>query len=336
MALPVLLQKLFRNGGYGPLLKDEIVDRHISIQDWSSTYDYPVNTLVRGSDGVLYWSVAQSGPGVAAGVQDPTADNGTYWGAMPAPTLGVGDIANKIATTAWVDNYLNSVSIPPDIYIDCDNGDDNNDGRTSQTPIKTPTKLYSILRNNISYNSNFVTVHVGAGDYASQYSDQFVFTGMKLPIKMVFASGSIINRVDVGSGSSVTLTGNATIRNRIAAYAGGSIVLGDGFNESFTATFTTTGLPALIRADSGGSISQSWEASVSIICSNCSVTSGTLTATTLGSISKNGSPHGSFTFSGTVTGNKYNIGSNSVIVFGSSAAIPGTAAGVAVTGAQFV
>lgn len=95
MALPTLHRKLFRNDGYGPLLKDEVIDRHISVQDWSSAYDYPVSTLVRGSDGALYWSVAQSGPGVAAGAQDPTLDSAhAFWGPIDVSVSGTAtDVA---------------------------------------------------------------------------------------------------------------------------------------------------------------------------------------------------------------------------------------------------
>lgn len=91
MALPVLLQKLFKSSGYGPELNDDIVSRHISVQDWSNAYDYPVSTLVRGSNGLLYWSVTQSGPNVG-GAQDPTTDDGTYWQAMP---LDDADVVHK-------------------------------------------------------------------------------------------------------------------------------------------------------------------------------------------------------------------------------------------------
>jgi len=49
---------------------------------WDATVDYAASRVVLGSDGKLYWSVAQSGPNVG-GAQDPTADNGTYWQAMP-------------------------------------------------------------------------------------------------------------------------------------------------------------------------------------------------------------------------------------------------------------
>lgn len=59
---------------------------------WNDQQDY-TTALVWGSDDKLYVSNAPSGPGVAAGAQDPTLDTtGTYWiytnigkGAVPTP-----------------------------------------------------------------------------------------------------------------------------------------------------------------------------------------------------------------------------------------------------------
>ena len=53
------------------------------VWEWSALADYDVRRLVLGSDGALYWSVAQSGPGTAAGAQNPAANAAagdyTYW-----------------------------------------------------------------------------------------------------------------------------------------------------------------------------------------------------------------------------------------------------------------
>ena len=53
------------------------------VWTWDATVDYAASRLVLGSNGKLYWSVAQSGPNVG-GAQDPTADDGTYWTAIPS------------------------------------------------------------------------------------------------------------------------------------------------------------------------------------------------------------------------------------------------------------
>ena len=80
MALPNILRRLFKGGGYGPELNDGIVSKTISNQDWSNSYDYPVGVVVRGSDGALYYSVEQSGPGTSAGAKDPAqGGNPDFW-----------------------------------------------------------------------------------------------------------------------------------------------------------------------------------------------------------------------------------------------------------------
>ena len=80
MALPALLRKLFKSSGYGSELNDGIISKIISNQDWSNSYDYPVGVVVRGSGGVLYYSVAQSGPGTSAGAKNPAqGGNSGFW-----------------------------------------------------------------------------------------------------------------------------------------------------------------------------------------------------------------------------------------------------------------
>ena len=60
------------------------------VWEWSALADYDTQRMVRGSDGLLYWSVAQSGPGIAAGAQDPTLDTAhAYWTAIPTDDAGV-------------------------------------------------------------------------------------------------------------------------------------------------------------------------------------------------------------------------------------------------------
>lgn len=77
---------------------------------WDATVDYAANRLVLGSDGLLYWSVAQSGPNVG-GAQDPTTDDGTYWGTPSMPTMPAGDDSQAVATTGFVGAAIN-IAIP--------------------------------------------------------------------------------------------------------------------------------------------------------------------------------------------------------------------------------
>ena len=55
---------------------------------WSSSVDYPAYSLVRGSDGSLYYSQAPSGPGTSAGAKDPAGGNASYWSEVtPEPAV---------------------------------------------------------------------------------------------------------------------------------------------------------------------------------------------------------------------------------------------------------
>jgi hypothetical protein len=103
------------------------------VWEWSALADYDTHRILRGSDGVLYCSVAQSGPGIVAGAQDPTADDGTYWGALPVCMPPLTDSSAKAATTSWVRKVIS----PATIYVDASTGSDSNDGLTSGTPVKT-------------------------------------------------------------------------------------------------------------------------------------------------------------------------------------------------------
>ena len=103
MALPALLRKLFKSSGYGSELNDGIISKTISNQDWSNSYDYPVGVVARGSDDVLYYSVAQSGPGTSAGAKDPApGGNSGLW-----KSIGSGD-SIPTGTVLW----LSTTSVP--------------------------------------------------------------------------------------------------------------------------------------------------------------------------------------------------------------------------------
>jgi hypothetical protein len=76
------------NGVLNQLSQDFAFRQDGGMWAWSASADYDTQRMVRGSDGLLYWSVAQSGPNVG-GAQDPTTDNGTYWQAMPMDDANV-------------------------------------------------------------------------------------------------------------------------------------------------------------------------------------------------------------------------------------------------------
>lgn len=76
------------NGILNAITQSERFTQEGGVWAWDATVDYAANRAVLGSDGKLYWSVAQSGPNVGE-AQDPTADNGTYWQAMPTDDANI-------------------------------------------------------------------------------------------------------------------------------------------------------------------------------------------------------------------------------------------------------
>lgn len=91
------------NGVLSQLSQDYAFRQDGGIWAWSALADYDTQRMVRGADGKLYWSVAQSGPNTGAGAVDPTTDNGTCWGALPAATSGTAAMADALATPRKID-----------------------------------------------------------------------------------------------------------------------------------------------------------------------------------------------------------------------------------------
>lgn len=139
---------------------------------WDATVDYGTNRLVLGSDGLLYWSVAQSGPNVG-GAQNPTTDTGVYWSTMPMRTPSLSDKSSKGATTEWVKN----LAVAP-VYLDAA-GNDTNDGMSAATAVKTFAKALEI---STQKSLDVSIIHVASGSYAEDISISrqdcvFLFSG---------------------------------------------------------------------------------------------------------------------------------------------------------------
>lgn len=209
MGLPVLLQKLFKSSGYGPELNDEIVSRYISVQDWSSSYDYAPATLARGSDGLLYWSIAASGPGVSAGAQDPVADAAhAYWSSVPFATPSLGDVSNAVATTAWV----RELGVAP-VYLD-PAGSDSNDGLSASSPVQTFTRAIAISGRIAHSGGSDGFIIAAAGSYTGNVAVDW----MRLHVRCsgaitINGSISLNNQANLifETSSAVTLNGNAVL-----------------------------------------------------------------------------------------------------------------------------
>lgn len=81
------------NGALNQISQDFAFRQDGGIWAWSAQADYDTQRIVRGADGRLYWSVQQSGPGIASGAVDPTADDGTHWTAIPTNSADVVHIS---------------------------------------------------------------------------------------------------------------------------------------------------------------------------------------------------------------------------------------------------
>jgi len=144
------------NGVLNQISQDYSFRQDGGVWEWSALADYDLQRIVRGSDGVLYCSAAQSGPGLVAGAQDPTADDGTYWGPVPVATPAVSASANEAVTAAWV----KSIAAAP-VYMD-PAGSDSNDGMSAAAPVQTFARAIQIASAMSQQGMRFI---VAAGTY---------------------------------------------------------------------------------------------------------------------------------------------------------------------------
>lgn len=127
------------------------------VWTWDATVDYAANRVVLGSDGLLYWSVAQSGPNVG-GAQDPTTDDGTYWQAMRTRTMPALDSSAAVATTEWVRTAAGNGAL----YVDSTNGNDANDGLSQAHAVKTIAQALTLWKN----KTGTACINIASGTYA--------------------------------------------------------------------------------------------------------------------------------------------------------------------------
>lgn len=98
------------NGVLNQLSQDYSFRQDGGVWEWSALADYDVGRVVRGSDGLLYRSKAQSGASLSAGAQNPTTDSGVYWSALP---LDNADVVHKsgIETITGKKTFTSSVTV---------------------------------------------------------------------------------------------------------------------------------------------------------------------------------------------------------------------------------
>lgn len=299
------------------------------IWGWSALADYDVQRVVRGSDGLLYWSVQQSGPGVAAGAQDPTADNGTYWSAPEIPTAGASANQNTAATLQWVKDWYTQLALPSDLYIDATNGDDGNDALSSSTPVKTFSALIAIISSTDRIKPQEITVHVASGTY----SDSPVGVPGVVIIYNFENGSSLSSNISASHNETIKLTGNLTTSAGLLAGVYGEILLGNN-SDSLTLTFSNKSGGTCIQANSG-SISRDFNAPSVAIKFSGTCTPSVVVSIAYGGISRWQSAGGTTTTwsvnsGSSLTGKRYNVVACSVLSnVGGANVIPGSTAGTA-------
>jgi hypothetical protein len=257
--------------------------------------------MVRGSDGNLYLSVAQSGPNVGGAV-DPTTDSGTYWVKLPS----MADIAaQNYATQAWV----KATAVAP-IYIDSSKPAGNN-GTTPATAVKTFAEAIAIAKQNQKQGCYFI---VAGGTYAeavnfTKLSCQIDFTGNAT------ISGGIFAYVDSNincSGSSYTITtSNIHIGSR--------------------ASFTTN--TDVVFTGASGSISLEVTACSYFLCTgNCSATGSSILQTVAATYGATITINGSLTCtSNTISDASVKLFMNSSLFVGGDIVVNGTSSANGIT-----
>ena len=289
------------------------------IWEWSALADYDVQRMVHGSDGLLYYSVAQSGPDVAAGAVDPTTDDGTYWTSPKIKTLpDATDSSNAAASTAWVNAWGASRIVPEILYLDAANGDDANDGFSAATAKKTFAGVYAVFTSSGYFYRYNHTLNVASGTY----SEDFVH---KLPFVLTvnFATGSIVSggadkTFSASGGAVLTVSGNLILNGVHISSTGKSSV----YIEDCDVTFNNVSGTAMVQAYALSYV-RLYQSSLNF--NSCTVSVGTIASR----ISSAVLIDSGVTFSGTVSGRRYSSYVNSCINgAGSETAIPGSTNGI--------
>ena len=211
------------NGLFNSITQAQAFYQSGGVYEWDATVDYGTNRMVLGSDGKLYWSMAQSGPNIAAGAQDPTTDDGTYWGAIPANTPSVLDRSGKLVSSQWVEDAFGTASL----YVDPATGDDLNDGLTSATAVKTIAKAVSLIRMRTGTNA---TVYLASGSYTENVDLYRINISFE-----ILGNVSISGYLRITAGATIWFGGNYTIEissaGRKALYIGAQSYVSFGTSQ---------------------------------------------------------------------------------------------------------
>ena len=307
------------NGIFNQLSQDYTFRQDGGVWEWSASADYDLQRIVRGSDGVLYFSAAQSGPGLASGAKDPTADDGTYWSALKTATMPASDSSKATATTEWVNAWDAAQQPASRIYVNGTSGNDSNSGLSPSTAKKTIAGAVSYYQNMTRPVYKIVGIRIAPGTYPETLvAVDGIYLYYTAPDGAVTCEGA-----NIGRGQGLALGGTFIFTDLLRVSRTGILQLGTTTSTT-SLTFSNLSAVAALEAFSGGQIFVYESVPVSVDFAGCTFSRAALYVTA-GSIFAN---YGTMTWSGSVTGKNYSaIGCSVIRGIGSPTAIPGTVSG---------
>ena len=319
------------NGVLSQLSQDYAFRQDGGVWEWSALADYDTERVVRGSDGLLYYAVAQSGPGVAAGAQDPTLDTAhIYWASPNVLTMPATDSSSAAASTAWVNDwFLNKIILPQDFYVDTANGDDNNDGFSAATAKKTLKGVYDLLDAGISIKYNYIGIKIAPGVYTGADNQIRGVTNVVTDVQA--NEGTVITDVSpyISDFTRVVMRGSWQFNDAtIQVSYGSQLQFANGANITFDNLSNKNSIYVYVNA----LVFQKYGSSVSFAFTGSNSGSTNVQVSYGSAISF----YGTNTWSGSFTGKRYDVFVNSFVRgVGGANVIPGTTAGTATQNSYF-
>ena len=310
------------NGIFNTITQSERFTQEGGIWAWDATVDYAANRLVLGSDGMLYWSIAQSGPNLG-GAQDPTLDTAhTYWVSPEIPTMPVDGTLKTAVNAEWVRAWDAASTVPDNLYVDAVNGDDSNSGYSSAEAKQTIAAILDLIKASNKIKPTGVTINVAPGSYTDRLEG---VTG--LPITYNFSENAILTYAYISDASYVAFAGKPTFSppSGIMAISVSRFSVVD-LSDGLIIEVKNLNASCCVEARQGGLVTKKLSAVVKINFSGtCTVSSGTISCYELSAFA---CPGTTIAFSGSVSGPRYNVYRvGSISDFGSPTAIPGTSNG---------
>lgn len=220
------------NGALNQMSQDYAFRQDGGIWEWSAVADYDVNRLVLGSDGVLYWSVAQSGP-TLGGAKDPTVDSShLYWGIIEVPTASVNNDSNDVATTRWVRTWYSSIRPVTKYYVNPVSGSDENTGENQSAPAKTYAHILSEIASKTASRPSKITIYLSAGIYNERILNNF----SDVYIEVIGPSSGVASftGIELTNPNTTTIFGQRIqTTGPLQVARGANVILSDGLYLNF-------------------------------------------------------------------------------------------------------